>query len=107
MAAHIFGVLNPLEQTLLKHAQAHFASEPGGSASETEGMRTLRALGARLGVDARAPAQLLAALQDAEGAAAISTFEFLSSGAVAQLKAYLQGARVSCVVAPAQARKAH
>jgi hypothetical protein len=71
--------------------QEHFGSEPGGSASETDGMRALRTLGAGLGREGGVRA-LLAALQDGEGAAAISTFEFLTSGVVRQLRAYLQGA---------------
>ena len=73
--------------------QEHFASEHGGCASETEGMRALRELGRRLGQDG-AVHSLLAALQDSEG---ISTFEFLSSGAVKQLKAYLQGGALALV----------
>ena len=71
--------------------QEHFALEHSGSASETEGMRQLRQHGAVLGAEGGVRA-LLGALQDSEGAGAISTFEFLSSGVVKQLRAYLQGA---------------
>lgn len=52
-------------------------------------MRQLRQIGVDLGRKG-AVRELLAALQD-QGPAAISTFEFLSSGAVKQLRAYLQG----------------
>jgi len=69
--------------------QANFASGQGGSASETEGMRKLRSIGADLGRNG-AVKELLTALQD-QGPNSISTFEFLSSGAVRQLRSYLQG----------------
>lgn len=52
-------------------------------------MRKLRGIGADLGREG-AVKELLAALQD-QGPNSISTFEFLSSGAVRQLRSYLQG----------------
>lgn len=58
---------------------------------ETEGARLLRDICARL-PDPAAVTALLEALAEGSGPAAITTFELLSSGTVAALKRYLQGA---------------
>ena len=70
--------------------QANFSSEQSGRESETEGVRKLKQLCSELTSRPEAVKDLLAALQD-EGADKISTYEFLSSGAVQELGAYLQG----------------
>ena len=53
-------------------------------------MRKLKQICAELACRPEAVEDLLAALQD-EGSEKISTYEFLSSGAVRELKAYLHG----------------
>lgn len=58
---------------------------------ETEGARLLRDICARL-PDPSAVTALLEALSEGSGPSAITTFELLSSGCVAALKRYLQGA---------------
>ncbi|KAK9803385.1 hypothetical protein WJX72_003423 [[Myrmecia] bisecta] len=82
----------PLRTAVALRAQkfkaAHFSSTSGASI-QTEGTELLRAVCGHLG-EAGAVKQLLDALQDKDGNS-ISTFEFLSSGAVAQLEAYLTG----------------
>ena len=77
--------------------QANFSSEQSGRKSETEGVRKLKQLCSELTSRPDAVKDLLAALQD-EGADKISTYEFLSSGAVQELRAYLQGEQhTSCL----------
>lgn len=70
--------------------QANFAKEQSGGATETEGVRKLKQICAELPSRPGAVKDLLAALQD-EGPDKISTYEFLSSGAVSELRKYLQG----------------
>ncbi len=75
---------------MLRYVQVNFASEQSGGATETEGVKKLRQICAELPGRAGAVKDLLAALQD-ESSEKISTYEFLSSGAVQGLRAYLQG----------------
>ena len=83
--------------------QANFSSEQSGRGSETEGVRKLKQLCSELTSRPEAVKDLLAALQD-EGADKISTYEFLSSGAVQELRAYLQGEEhTSCHDGPSSA----
>lgn len=70
--------------------QVNFAKEQSGGATETEGVRKLKQICAELPSRPGAVKDLLAALQDEEPDK-ISTYEFLSSGAVSELSAYLQG----------------
>ena len=74
----------------LSALQINFASEQSGGATETEGVKKLRQICAELPGTAGAVKDLLAALQD-DSSEKISTYEFLSSGAVQGLRAYLQG----------------
>ncbi len=60
-----------------------------GRDAETEGMKLLREICGNLGKQG-AIARLLGVLKEGEGAG-VSTFEFLSSGAVKQLRTYLLG----------------
>ena len=80
----------PLPLSLLFAMQTNFASEQSGSATETEGVKKLRQICAELPGTAGAVKDLLAALQD-DSSDSISTYEFLSSGAVQGLRAYLEG----------------
>lgn len=59
-------------------------------------MRKLRQLSSDLSKN-KAVSELLAALQDNGPSNNISTFEFLSSGAVKQLKDYLQGTALAYI----------
>lgn len=70
--------------------QVNFASEQSGGATETDGVKRLRQICAELPGQEGAVKDLLAALQD-DSSEKISTYEFLSSGAVQGLRAYLQG----------------
>ncbi len=79
--------------------QANFASEQSGGATETEGVKKLKQICAELSSLPGAVKDLLAALQD-ESSEKISTYEFLSSGAVQGLKAYLQGEAIGANLGP-------
>jgi hypothetical protein len=83
---HLIRVSSPTDGGM----QANFAEEQSGGATETEGVRKLKQICAELPSRPGAVKDLLAALQD-EGPDKISTYEFLSSGAVSELRAYLQG----------------
>ena len=83
---------------MLCYVQINFASEQSGGATDTEGVKRLRQICAELPGRAGAVKDLLAALQD-ESADKISTYEFLSSGAVQGLRAYLQGRSAPVLIA--------
>ncbi|KAK9826455.1 hypothetical protein WJX81_000175 [Elliptochloris bilobata] len=68
----------------------HFSADAGGSGAETEGVLQLRSIAARLGQPG-AEVELVTALQGRDPSSSISTFEFLTSGVVTRLQAYLQG----------------
>ena len=72
-----------------RFVSTHFGASRRQRSLEMEGLRNLKAVCARLGSPG-ATAELFTLLQD--GASAnVSTFEFLSSGAVDQLRAFLLG----------------
>jgi hypothetical protein len=86
---HLFRASPPFDGGM----QVNFAQEQSGGATETEGVRKLKHICTELPSRPGAVKDLLAALQDEEPDK-ISTYEFLSSGAVSELSAYLQGKSV-------------
>ena len=87
-----------LKQAIATRAQRMVKKQFGRAAgrdAETAGMKLLREICGDLGKQGSI-ARLLGELKEGEGAG-VSTFEFLSSGAVQQLRAYLLGKASSCL----------